>query len=360
LPAGNRRKIAMTLVKSLTDEVPEGESWLWPQRVGLGALTLLVGDPGVGKSYLALDLAARLSRGGRWPDEELSGSSSEIASAPPAREPGGTFILSAEDNYFDTVRPRLETLGADLTNIAVLSDDEHRQAFNLLPMLPRIERQIEAEANVRLWIIDPISAYLGGLQENQDRSVRGLLNPLANLAAARRLAIVLVTHLAKGDGTALHRVLGSRAFGAAARNVWLVSYDADASHRRLLLPVKSNRTTPPTGLAFTLEPAGDSGYAKLHWAAEPVSASANDTLQATAYEPPPRDQLRRQVIAWLEETLAAGPLLADTVRKSAEVDGIAYTTLRRAFREMGGQSMLQKNGRKTVRLWQLAPEAAVE
>jgi RecA-family ATPase len=341
----------MTHATLLSDEVALTESWLWPQRVALGALTILVGDAGVGKSYLTCDMAARVSRGARWPDEEL---------APPTREPGGTFLLCAEDDYGDTVRPRLAALGADLSNIFAVRDENGHQAFDLLRYLPKFEREIQAAPNARLWIIDPISSYLGSLRENHDRSVRDLLNPLANLARAQQLAIVLVTHLSKGDGKALHRVLGSRAFAAAARNVWLVQQDTQDKRRRLMLPMKSNRTAMPTGLAFTFESVGSGRGATLRWESEPVPTSADDALDAAAYQPPPRNQLRRSVMTWLEETLADGPLPPDIVRGCAEDRGITYTTLRRAFRELGGRSIWQKQGRTSIRLWQLGPESGEE
>ncbi len=347
----------MVRVTPLTDEVPAAEQWLWPQRVALGTLTLLVGDPGVGKSYLALDMAARVSRGALWPDEEHRAGGADPQQAPAARAPGVTFLLCAEDDYGNEVRPRLAALGADLTKITALRDEDRHQAFDLLPRLRSFVDEIESVPDSRLWVIDPISSYLGQVKENHDRSVRGLLNPLANLAAERRLAIVLVTHLSKGDGKALHRVLGSRAFGAAARNVWLVCEDADDEKRRLMVSVKHNRTAPPTGLAFRLERAGTSNCARLRWEAEPVPASADDTLQAMAYQPPPRDQRLQQVMDWLRETLAAAPLPPDVVREFAKARGIAYTTLRRAFREMGGLSFWQKEGGKSVRLWKLGPES---
>ncbi len=151
---------------------------------------------------------------------------------------------------------------ADLTKIIALRDEHDHQTFDLLPRLPKFRDDLQSTPNTRLWVIDPISSYLGQVKENHDRSVRGLLNPLANLAAAHHIAIMLVTHLSKGDGKALHRVLGSRAFGAAARNVWLVSEDADDEKRRLLVSMKHNRTAPPTGLAFTIESVGNGNYVK--------------------------------------------------------------------------------------------------
>jgi hypothetical protein len=342
----------MTRATPLADEVPAADPWLWPERVALGSLTLLVGDPGIGKSYLTMDMAARVSHGALWPEEELAANSAP-QQAYAARVPGSTFLLCAEDDYPNTIRPRLVALGADLSKIIALRDDHGDQAFDLLPYLPKVENLIRSTPNPRLWVIDPISSYLGNLKENHDRSVRGLLNPLANLAVAHHLAIVLVTHLSKGDGTALHRVLGSRAFGAAARNVWLVSEDPENRQRRLLVSMKQNRTAPPTGLAFTIERAGTSDYAMLRWATETVSVTADEALEAAAYQSPPRNHRLREVIAWLEQLLADDSMPPDIVREFAETRGIAYTTLRRAFREMGGQSYWEEQGEKSVRMWRL-------
>jgi putative DNA primase/helicase len=342
----------MTHATPLADEITAPDPWLWPERVALGSLTLLVGDPGIGKSYLTLDMAARVSHGALWPEDELAADSA----LKQALAPGTTFLLCAEDDYPNTIRPRLIALGADLSKVIALRDDRGHQAFDLLPYLPKFENLIQSTPNPRLWIIDPISSYLGSLKENHDRSVRGLLNPLANLAVAHHLAIVLVTHLSKGDGKALHRVLGSRAFGAAARNVWLVSKDPEDCQRRLLVSMKQNRTAPPTSLAFTIECGETSGHASIRWADKPVSVDADEALEATAYVSPPRNQLRRQVIDWLEETLADGPLPPDMVRELAEKRGFANTTLRRAFREMGGQSYWEKQGTSSVRMWRLGPD----
>src|SRR5215831_13080294 len=87
---------------------PEPLSWLWQQRLGLGKLAMLDGDPGLGKSLVALDLCARLSTGRPMPDGS------------PGLGPGNALVLNAEDGPEDTTRPRLEALGADLERVFVL------------------------------------------------------------------------------------------------------------------------------------------------------------------------------------------------------------------------------------------------
>ena len=128
----------MTSATALSEEIPAADPWLWPQRVALGSLTLLVGDPGIGKSYLTHGYGGpRLARR-LWPEEELAANSAAPQQAPAARVPGSTFLLCAEDDYPNTIRPRLVALGADLTKIIALRDDHGHQAFDLLPYLPNV------------------------------------------------------------------------------------------------------------------------------------------------------------------------------------------------------------------------------
>ena len=82
---------------------------MWPGRFPLGKVTLIAGDPGLGKSFLTLDMASRLSRGADWPD-----------AAYPSRLPGPPPLIPAEDDPADTIRPRLDAMGADTSKIRVL------------------------------------------------------------------------------------------------------------------------------------------------------------------------------------------------------------------------------------------------
>jgi len=188
---------------------PEPIRWLWPGRVPLGKLTLIVGDPGLGKSFLTLDLAARVSAGEPWPD------------APGAENtPGAVVLLSAEDDLADTIRPRLDAAGADVERVAALS------ISSLQRDLPDLEKAMHDAPGVRLVVIDPITAYLAGTDSHKNADVRSLLAPLAELAARHRVAVVAVSHLNKHvGGSALYRAQGSLAFTAAARAVWLVAKD---------------------------------------------------------------------------------------------------------------------------------------
>src|SRR5215475_8030502 len=182
----------------------EHVDWLWHRRIPLGKLTLLDGDPGLGKTALTLDLAARLSTGAPL---EADGR---------CATPAGVVILNAEDGLGDTLRPRLDAAGADCARI-VAFDLEH------LPMLPAgiplLHDAIRA-VDASLLLIDPLMAVLAAsCDAYRDQDVRLLLNPLIALAKDIGVAILLVRHWTKAPGhKALYRGSGSIAFNAAGRS----------------------------------------------------------------------------------------------------------------------------------------------
>jgi hypothetical protein len=162
---------ARPVLVRLQDVQPEPVTWLWPGRLAAGKLALLVGDPGLGKSWITLDLAARLSTGSSMPDDA------------PAVPPGDVILLSAEDGVADTIRPKLDALGADVARIhhlAVLRAGEHERAVQLAD-IAALEWAIR-ETGARLMVIDPIAAYMGSTDAHRDAEVRGLMAPLAALA----------------------------------------------------------------------------------------------------------------------------------------------------------------------------------
>src|SRR5437763_9754017 len=202
-------------VQRVSELTAEPISWLWRWRLALGKLTLLDGDPGLGKSLIALDLCARLSTGRPMPD-----GSDGLA-------PSNVLILESEDGPSDTVLPRLQALGADLDRVFVLRRGEQDE----LPRLPGQSAALEAvvaETKARLLVIDPVVAFLErGVLTNSDQSVRRALLPLAQLAEGHLCAVLLLRHLNKRGGRALYRGGGSIGFQGACRTAWLLAEAPD-------------------------------------------------------------------------------------------------------------------------------------
>lgn len=326
--------------RRLSDVVPEDVSWLWPSRIPYGKLSLLVGDPGLGKSFLMLDIAAKLSRGTPWPDLRDT-----------RIEPANTVILSAEDDPADTIRPRLDTAEADVTRIHVIeavqrTPDGERAYFSLdLDLKPLEDCVVDTDA--RLVVIDPVSAYLGSRDSHSNADIRGLLAPLSDLAARHRCAVIAVTHMNKsGASRALYRAMGSLAFTAAARIAWLVAKDSDSPGRRLMLPIKSNLIEDPSGIAFEITEG------RVCWFPERIDTDADSVLAVST-----EDRTECAAAAdWLTELLAVGSMPVNEVRQAAKADCHAWRTVERAKKRLGVRSSREGFGGGSRYVWSLPSE----
>ena len=343
------------VIVRLSDVRAESVEWLWPGRIALGKLTLIAGDPGLGKSFLTLDMAARVSRGLAWPD------------APGvATTPGGVVLLSAEDGVADTIRPRLDAAGADVARIVALEAiqsvgdgkggrRDSVRAFDLSRDLPALEAAIQSVEGCRLVVIDPVTAYLGGVDSHKNAEIRGLLAPLGAIAERHRVAVVAVTHLNKSNnGPAIYRAMGSLAFAAAARAAWAVIKDKDDPTRRLLLPIKNNIAPDTGGLAYRIEPLGVDGCPAVAWEPDPVNVSADDALGGDREEGGGRTE-RDDAADWLRDLLANGPKLARDVLTESKAAGFSKRTIDRAKPAAGVRTRKEAFGGGWV--WELGAPA---
>lgn len=318
LPGTLESKAAVTC---LADIHPEPLRWLWPGRIPLGKLTILSGDPGLGKSLVTLAIAAAVSRGSSWPCREGDASLGDVV------------LVSAEDDAADTIRPRLEGAEADLRRIHILdavedtdeSGKQQRRPWNLNEVVALSEKLV-ALPDCKLVIVDPLSAYLAGTDSHKNADVRALLAPLADMARQRHVAVLCVSHLNKSNGPAMYRTTGSLAFVAAARAVYAVAKDQNDASRRLVVPVKCNLARESTGLAYRIA-IGSGGAPIIQWEVEPVTVSADDVLASEDTES--RSQTD-EAMDWLRQELCVGPTKASDVQKQARLAGISEKSLRRA------------------------------
>lgn len=327
----------------LSDVQPQPVEWLWSHRLALGKLTIFAGDPGLGKSFLSLDIAARLSRGRPWPD------------APGiAQADGSVILLSAEDDPADTIRPRLDAAGADVSRIHVLTTvrqpDGKLAMFNLERDLPALGDALDTVRDCRLVVVDPVSAFMGATDSHKNADVRGLLAPLSELAMNRRVAVVAVTHLRKGEGAAIYRAIGSVAFTAAARAVWAVAKDKDAPPRRLMLPVKNNLAVDGTGLAYRIIDGA------LSWEPDPILMTADEALAVA--RPTGRGRAVPDAAEWLREQLDGEPLPKGEIEARAATAGISFAAIRRAKDVLGVRAAKAGFGDGSRWFWGLPDEGA--
>jgi hypothetical protein len=293
-------------------------------RLPLGKVAVLDGDPGLGKSTVTLDLAARISRGTGLPDDDRTA------------RPAGAVLLTAEDGIADTIRPRLEAMGADLERVAVLDAVKDAEGRPMPPSLPddvEVVRQAIRRMGARLLVVDPLMAFLAArVDSHRDQDIRGALALLADLAEQEGVAIVIVRHLNKsGGGHPLYRGGGSIGIIGAARAGLLAAPDPDDDTRRVLAVTKSNLGPVPSSLAYRIVPAGDTSRAEWEGVVDCPAAALLAVQREEGASAGPREEAE----GFLQEILGEGPMPAREVRKQAEDVGVSYATLRRAKDRLG-------------------------
>lgn len=304
-----------------SDLTPEKLVWIWPGRIPEGKLVLLGGPPGLGKSQLTAFISAVVSNGSDWPCGE--------GCAPQ----GDVIFMSAEDGIEDTIVPRLIAAGADLTRVRIVAaatkmDGTGRKTFSLKTDVVLLEELASQTGSVRVIIVDPISAYMGGADGNGNVETREVLEPLAEMANRLKIAVVAVTHLNKGGAgnqSALNRFAGSIAFVAAARAAFAVIQDPDDEERRLLLQAKSNLGKKCEGLAFRLEQrlvTGDIVSSNVMFEGQYVSASLDEALNASECRGGERHTNKDEAANFLRTVLAGGALPVLQIESEARDAGL--------------------------------------
>lgn len=320
---------------------PEALQWLWKGRIPLGTLTIIDGDPGLGKSLVTVDLAARVSRGDAMPD----GSPSDLG------EPADVLLVFCEDDPAATVRPRLDLAGADVERVHHLLGTEKPDASGVRPLTLADVGTIDAalsETGARLVVVDPWAAYIGGRDSRSDEKMRELLTPLADVARKHHAAIVIVRHLRKASGSAVTSGAGSMGITGAARSVLLVAEDPeDPKESRILAVSKGNLAARAESLTFTVEtekrempdPSGITravDVPRLVWG-EASEASADDLITAARADVKDKSA-SSDAETFILEALEDEPVDADALLRDAERAGHKRRTVERArskLREAG-------------------------
>lgn len=326
---------------NLADVQSEDIKWLWEGKLALGKLAGWAGAPGDGKSIASMDVAARITTGAAWPDK-----GNAVA--------GSVLLITAEDGLADTIRPRLDAAGADVSKVhhfamvrRVVNGRTFQELFTL-GKVRELEKTLNSLPDCRLVIIDPVGSFFGAtVDSNGDAAVRSVLAPIAALAEARNVAVLLIMHTRKESGErADDAVMGSRAFTGIVRSMWHIRRDDNDSERRLFLPGKNNSIKAISGLAYRVVD-GNPG-AKVEWEANPVEMTADQAVRKTrAMEGEASPDISPRQIAgeWLERLLESGPRPAGnpkseeaqpgTLLQEAREAGLAWRTVQRAAAEIG-------------------------
>ena len=301
---------ALTL---LADVRPEPVRWLWPGRIPLGKLTVLDGNPGLGKSPISLDIAARVSTGRPMPDGPSG-----------LCEPRGVVLLTCEDDLSDTVRPRLDAAGAYAARIVHLT-----RVGDGPPTLAHVDAIADAIAatDAKLVVLDPFMAYMPlSVNSHKNQHIRYALGPLVDLVARARTAMLIIRHLNwAAGGDPLYR--GGGIIGAV-RSGLILAPDPDDDRRTVLASTKANLARKAKSLTFSIAVSSE-GALSIAWdetgsphTAEGLLAVSTDSREDRSAVAEAADFLRGQ--------LDARPVAFSVQKREAAAAGIALPTLRRA------------------------------
>jgi hypothetical protein len=324
--------------------------WLNKGRLALGKITILDGDPGLGKSTMMLDWIARITTGRALPGDTGWTTDEQVTT------PRGVVLLSAEDDDSDTIVPRLELAGANTKKVLLLKmvDNENNE---YLPTIGRglwaIEQAIEA-ANAVLLVIDPFMAYLDAeTNSNRDQDVRRVLSPVAAMAARNRCCVLVSRHLNKATGMAgMYRGGGSIGIIGAARIGLLAHKDGEdpTGQRRLLMVQKANLGPEALTLVYRLNGVEGSDHARVEWLGE-------SSITAASVMDQPMDRYERddasEAERWLEDFLIDGPMPANEIHREATKAGHGTRAIKRAKTALTVKLDKRGFGKDSTWVWSL-------
>jgi hypothetical protein len=322
--------------------------WLWQGRIARGKVCMIAGDPGLGKSQVTASIAAIVTAEKCFP----------VSQAKAKR--GNIIFLSAEDDAADTIKPRLEAAGADVSRIYILeavkdSNTKGQRSFNLAKDIGKLEELLKEIGDVAVIFIDPITAYLGDTDSHKNAEIRALLTPLAEMAGRYGAAVICVSHLNKGgQSSALMRVTGSLAFVAAARCAYIVAKDPQNAERRYFLPLKNNIGNDKTGYAFGIQSRTLTDGIETScvvWEHQEVDVPADQVLSNEGQSEGQPAIARNEASAFLMDLLSQGAIPVQQVFADGDNNGFSKQTLRRAKKDLGIRA--RKDGMDGGWIWEL-------
>jgi hypothetical protein len=326
---------ALRIVR-MADVEAEAVQWLWYPYIPYGKLTILEGDPSVGKSYITCALASAVSRGRGLPEIETF-------------DAGNTLMLSAEDGLADTLRPRLDAFKADVSRVFALAEALTLDEKGLLQLRAEIIRYEPA-----LVIIDPFFAFTGSKMDiHRANECRAVTASLSAIAEEYGCAVVVVRHLGKshGGGHAINAGIGSIDLIAAARSVLLAGVDPDDKSCRAIVQIKNNLSERGATIGYSFEDGSFRWIGISDLTAERILSFSSDETAHGALQ---------EAIEFLSDILASGALEMKEIMAQARKAGISEQTLRRAKKRLSVSVRKEGMPRSAGQRWLWALPDTVE
>jgi len=298
--------------------------WLMPPLIPFGMITIMEGDPGIGKSYLAMHIAAQVSVGGSLPGVEKL-------------PKGRVLYISAEDDAGYTIRPRIDAMGGDPSRIRVQAEYEALDDDGIEALMDEVRR-----TPPRLIIIDPLFAYVPGTADMyRPNVIRALLSELKEVAEYNETAILVVRHLTKTKrDKAIYQGMGSMDVIGAARSAFLVAQHPDEPGWKVVAHVKHNLSERGQSWIYELVKGAKDGLPVLTWVG-PTDLTVEDLMGGDDGD---RKSARDEAIDFLRAFLKEGAQPARLVEEKAKAAGIAKRTLDRAKQDLKIVPKKTRNG----------------
>jgi putative DNA primase/helicase len=328
------------IVRKLADIELEEVTWIWPNFLADRKITIVDGMPGVGKSTLTSEIAARITTGTPFPNGI-------------ERKPRDVVFIAVEDGVADTIKPRVAAAGGNEqhAHFIHIEQDGNEITPDLERHLECIKEAIQEIGNVGLLIIDPIMALLGNSVDSyRDQDVRKVTTPLARLALELNLAILIVRHPNKGSSNnALLRGGGSMAFIGSARVGWVIGKHPDNPDIRVLAISKSNIGTMKESLEFQLSNDETYNCARVEWLGS-SKLTADNLYEDQNLE---EKNSTEDAVDWLTEFLKDSGMDFPTIKREAAKYGITDKSLRRAREKLKIEPKRQGSGSNHTSIWAL-------
>lgn len=336
MPEPGKPKERRLIVRKSSAIDDDGIKYLWRRRFAAGAINIIFSRPGAGKSTIAADLAARVSKGQHWPD-----------GAPCER---GSVLYVKGEGTDASIRDRLKQAGAELSKVAIIgradAEDDESPMIDLgtddanLLALPMTEY-----GDVRLIIIDTLDSLYPSMRMIDNADIRKRLWPMQELAETWGVCVLVLAHTNKGGyADPLDRLSGGRAIGGAARSVWYLGREDREEDVHYLASVKVNDFRPEPTIAYSIVGTGPDTPGSIRW---------GDTSELSAWDldnPPKREagSKAEACTAWMLDRLAAGPVENNTFKREASAAGFGEYVAKKAKTETGATTRAAKGAFPTV------------
>ena len=315
--------------------------WLWPGVFAKGCISIVSGNPGLGKSQIMASICSIISNGGKWP---VTGEKAKT---------GRAIYVTTEDDIAQDFRPRLYAADASMKRVTFIDSifrGEKRLSIDLQRDVPDLRNTLDSKPDTEVLILDPLHAFLPRADTNNDAKTRDALIPLGDLAKDYRIAILCVMHHNKSqkERGALMAIGGSVGFTGLARSVVSVYKDFADPTRRIFKCIKNNKASDSFGASFRIEPYSYDRIktSRVSWESEPVDIDADDLVLGE----------RDCAVSFLKDELVFGPLAAKELEKRAIAQEISMATLRRARTQLQTQGLINKRKEQENWVWFLVDD----